>query len=146
MLAVAATALVAQGSPHQYEVVIPDAIEAELDAPETVSLTIAATPGYEISHDGPLRVELTIAPASGVKLPKRRYVRDDAADARADNPRFDLRFTASEPGDYRLGVDARFWVCTRRTCRPVREKREVSIRATRPTPPGDAGAEPDGGL
>ncbi len=130
---------------REYEIVLPAEVESLPETAETVSLTIAARSGYSISQDGPLVVKLTIAPEDGVKLPKRQYTREDAADARAANPRFDLRYRTAKVGEYRLTVGVRFWVCTRRTCRPVRETREVAIRVAAPAPSNDAGVGADGG-
>jgi len=134
-----------EAAPAQYAIVLPTAVESEPGAVDTVSLTIAARPGYTISHDGPLVVNLAVAPETGFGLPKRQYTREDAADARADNPRFDLRYSPSQAGEYHLTVRVRFWVCTRRTCRPVREIRDVSIRVAAKAPPPDAGVDADGG-
>ena len=91
-----------------------------------------------MSRDGPVIVDLS--PADGLIVPKRRYQRADAADQQAEDPRFDLGFRADEAGDYRLGIELRFWICADRTCRPVREKRSVAVRVKAPPPPPTADA------
>ena len=108
-----------------------------------VSLLVSPKAGYTISRDAEVAVDLTVRPAEGLELPRRRYRRKDAADARADAPRFDLAFTATRAGVYTLTVDARFWVCAKHTCRPVSERRTVTIHVEAPPPPPpDAGAGP----
>lgn len=92
-----------------------------------LSLTIAPRPGHTISRDGPIAIELRTGADSGVQLPRHRYQRRDAADPHADAPRFDLHYRAQTPGRHLVTVDVRFWVCARRTCRPVRATREVTI-------------------
>ncbi len=119
----------------RWRITIPDAVDAEIDAAAAVSLSIAPREGYTISRDGPLLIDLAATPADAVTLPRRRLQRRDAADAQADAPRFDLRFKARREGDHRLDVSLRFWVCARRTCRPVRAQRAVTIRARPPAPP-----------
>ncbi len=132
----------ARAADSQYQIALPDRVEVEPGSEGSVSLTIAARPGYSISRDGPLAIELSAG--AGLKLPRTEYHRDDAADARADNPRFDLRFRALSAGDHPLELALRFWVCTRRTCRPVHERRTVTVAVTAPPPATDGGVD-DGG-
>lgn len=101
----------------------------------TVSLTIAGTGGRTISKDGPVRIEVA---SSTLELPRTRYARRDAADPAADAPRFDLRFTAGAAGDHELAIEARFWVCGKRVCRPVQATRTVTVHATAPEPAAPA--------
>lgn len=107
-----------------------------------VSLTVAARAGYSISRDGPLTLSLSVDPDGAVSLPRSRYRRADAADAHAENPRFDLALVAGAPGQATLTIDAHFWVCARRTCRPVHDRRQVRVTIQAkapPPPPPDAG-------
>lgn len=128
-----------------HELRLAEVPEVNPGATGAVSLTIAPDDGWTISRDGPLRITLAVTPSIGVSLPRRRYVRADAADARADAPRFDLRFKAVTAGDYTVGLDVRFWLCARQTCHPVRERRTVALRVVAPAPAApevDAGAPP----
>ena len=120
----------------------PAEVSTELGGEGAVSLTISPQPGYSIDRDGPLRIRVSVEPAEGVKLMHRRFKRTDAADAQAEAPRFDLRYRAVAAGSYEVGVDVRFWICRRYTCRAVHEQRTVSIRVVDPPPPeppSDAG-------
>jgi hypothetical protein len=138
VLASLAIVAAARAAPPEHELRVPAEVDAEVGRGETVSLTIAPAAGRRIDADGPLLVTLAVEPADAVDLPRRRYGRREAADQRAEAPRFDLRYTARLPGDHRLRVVARFWVCRRHACRPVREERSVVVHARAPAPPPDA--------
>lgn len=93
------------------------------------SLTIVPAPNRRIDASAPLTVRLAVSPAKGVKLVRRRLTRDDAADPRAEAPRFDLEVQADPDasGPYTLTADVRFWVCGKKTCRPVRDRATLTI-------------------
>jgi len=103
----------------------PERIEARQGDEGALSLTIAPVAGLRIDRRGPLRIDLTVAPSEGLELVRSRYRRKHAADARADAPRFDLRYRAQTPGAYRVSLELRFWVCRKHTCWQAREQREV---------------------
>ncbi|MBK7071619.1 MAG: hypothetical protein IPH44_04875 [Myxococcales bacterium] len=102
-----------------------------------VSVTLAPAAGRTIAAEGPLRLALDADDA--LALPRRRYLRKDAADPAADAPRFDVKLRPKAAGDHRLTIDARFWLCAAKTCRPVTATRAVIIHA--PAPPIDAGVD-----
>jgi hypothetical protein len=111
---------------------------AELGTATLVSVAIVPIGGRVVSVDAPVRLAIS-ADDGGLGLPRRRYQRKDAADPAADAPRFDVRVKATTPGDHRLVVAARFWLCQRKICRPVAIERTVTIHV--PTPPIDAGID-----
>lgn len=120
----------ALGAVTDHEVKLAASVRAKVNEKRSTSLTIMARPGFVISRDGPVTVE--VAPASatseaGLTVSKRRYQRRDAADPRAESPRFDLRFTAVAVGTHELSVTSRFWVCDAHACRPVSDRRSVQI-------------------
>jgi hypothetical protein len=78
-------------------------------------------------------------PVTAWALPRRRYLRKDAADPAADAPRFDVKVRAKVAGDHALTVEARFWLCAAKTCRPVVARRSATVRV--PAPPVDAGVD-----
>lgn len=145
----AAIHFAAAKEPPDYEIRVPEALELEPGATGSVSLTIAPAEGFSISQDAPLVVRLSVEPTDGLMLPRTRYTREDAADERADAPRFDLAVEGKTAGDYTLSLAIRFWVCRKKTCRPVDENRKVVVKvAAPPPPPPDAGpidAAPDAG-
>src|SRR6188768_2592968 len=102
-----------------YQISLPERVDAVQGERTVVSLTLSPDPGGEISRTGPLVVQLAAEPEAAFELPKRRYQRADAADAKADAPRFELVARALQPGNHTLHVSVRFWLCRRHTCRPV---------------------------
>jgi hypothetical protein len=118
-----------------WDVRIPDEASAAVGAPAALSLTVAPAAGHTVSRDGPLRIYLEAG--DGLELPRHRYRREQAADAAAEAPRFDLKYRATAAGDHVLTVEVRAWVCGRKTCKPVHTRRTVTIHAAAPaaTPP-----------
>jgi hypothetical protein len=116
----------------EYELKTGGAVEVATGARGSASLTIAPAAGRRIDGAAPLSVRLS-AP-KGLKLERRRLSLADAADPRAEAPRFDLAFTAEQPGAYALTVEARFWICAKKTCRPVRDKVEIAVTVADPSP------------
>jgi hypothetical protein len=123
--------------PPAYEVRVPDAVDVAVDAPAAVSLTITPGNGRTISRDGPLRVW---AASDTLELGRKRYARAHAVDPAADAPRFELEVVARAGGDHALVIDVRFWLCAKKTCKPVRVKRSVTVRAAAPVVEAEAPA------
>jgi len=109
----------------------------ELGATASISVAIVPGPGRSISHDGPIR--LAAEAGDGLALPRRRFVRRDAADPAADAPRFDVRVKARAPGDHTVVLELRFWLCQVKTCKPVALRREVVVHVA--AAPVDAGLD-----
>jgi hypothetical protein len=128
----------AASAPTAYELRLP-ATKGDSGA---VSLTIAPGAGHSVSRDGPLRIDVSAVPNAGLKLSATRLTRSDAADPEADAPRFELGYTAELPGGYAVAIEIRFWICRKRTCRPVRETRTVDVAVAEPAPP----PPPDAGI
>lgn len=105
--------LTGTASAEDYELKVADA-----------SLTVVPAAGHEIHRGAGIIVRL--APPDGVTLKKKRLQLADAADPRADAPRFDIAFTAP-PGSYTVAADVRFWLCAKKTCKPIRAKADVPI-------------------
>src|SRR5262249_23492029 len=126
---VAAAAPVAARADDDYELRAADAT-VEVGAAAAISLTIVPAGGRTVSHDGPLRVDLTAD--DGVALTRHRYAPRDAAAPAADAPRFDLKLKAVAAGDHPLAIDARFWLCGPRVCRPVRAHRAIVVHVAPP--------------
>jgi hypothetical protein len=132
--------VVAEAAGTGYRIKADSAVPLNPGESTTISLTIAADPGYAISVDGQLKVVLTATPKGSLRLKKSVYGRDDAADPRAESPRFDLKLSATDnTGSHKLVVDANFWLCRKRTCRPVQEQLKIAIDVQTPPPPADAG-------
>jgi hypothetical protein len=103
------------------------------------SLTLVPLGGLTVHPSAPLRVSLAVEPEGGLSLPRRRLRRRDAADPRADVPRFDLPFASTAlQGTFRLVADVRFWLCARRTCWPVRDRAVINVQVG--APPAGSGS------
>jgi hypothetical protein len=82
-----------------------------------LSLSVVPRSGYRLQADAPVHVRLS---GTGLKPQRTLYERDDAADPRADVPRFDLAVTADKhKGPARLDATLTFYVCKGSRCRPV---------------------------
>jgi hypothetical protein len=133
-LAVALAALPAVAAPpvsdrdRDVELRAPAEVSAVAGAVAVVSLTLAPATGRAVSTDGPLRIELTAS--DGLVAPRRRYARRDAVDPAADAPRFELKVRAVTAGDHRLHIAARFWLCGKATCKPVRAEQTVIVKVS----------------
>lgn len=139
LLAFAACAIVGPPSPltaqgavdTDHDIRLPASDTVKVGAARSISLTITPAPSFEISRASPLTIQLTTPAAAddtpAIILLKRRYHRRDAADPRADAPRFDIHYRARASGTSILQLSLSFWVCDRRSCRPVTTTRTVRI-------------------
>ncbi len=120
----------ARAKPADYDIQIEMAPAAIVGERQTLSLEINPAPKRSISTDGPIKVSLSVAPATGLTVEKTILRRADAIAKEAEataGVHFAVGFIATKPGRYQLDFDIRFWLCGRRTCRPVREHRQVEI-------------------
>lgn len=92
------------------------------------SLSITPAPGHELHRGAGVVIRLAAPPE--VTLKKKRLGLADAADPRADAPRFDIAFTAAAPGSYTIRADVRFWLCAKKTCRPIRATVDVPVTSS----------------
>ncbi len=121
--------------PPEYELRPGAAVTLAPGAKGAASLTIVPAAGHHVDPGAPVSVRLTIAPAAGVKLPRHRLSLADAADPRAEAPRFDLPLVAETAGAYQLTADVRFWICATRTCRPAHDTITIDITVAAADPP-----------
>ena len=129
-----------------YQLALPARVELAVGSAGAVSMTVSPQPGFTVSRAGPLRISLAVTPdGGGLILPRRRYLRDDAADQLAASPRFDLVVKGQAPGRYQLAITARFWICRKRSCRPVTDHRAVEVEVTGPETGPAAGADAGAG-
>lgn len=121
--------------PPEYELKTGGAVEVVTGAKGSASLTIVPAAGRRVDTGAPVTLRLAVTPANGLELARKRFALADAADPRADAPRFDLPFTAAQAGSYQIVVDVRFWICAAKTCRPVREQATIDVTVTAPAAP-----------
>ncbi len=120
-----------------FELRLPEVVTIELGAAGAVSVALVPGPGHRVSAEAPTR--LVLEAGDGLGLPRRRYLRKDAADPAAEAPRFDVKLRAKVAGDHPLTIEARFWLCAAKTCRPVVARRTATVRVL--APPEDAGVD-----
>jgi hypothetical protein len=119
LAAVLGTATQARADEKIYELKKTD-VKATVGAKSTTSLTIAARSGWHVNEEGPLHLKLL--PDPGITVDKPKLDRPDLAQSTKDLARFDVAFTASEPGKKTINAEAVFVMCQSTTCKPVREK------------------------
>jgi len=119
LAALLGTATQARAEETIYELKKSD-VKATVGARGTTSLTIAARSGWHVNDAGPLSLKLL--PGPGISVDKPRLDRPDLAQSTKDLARFDVAFTASEPGKKTINAEAVFVMCQASTCKPVKEK------------------------
>jgi hypothetical protein len=92
--------------------------------PAALSLSIVPASGYRLLADGPVLVRLS---ATGMRLGRALYRREDAVDPRAEVPRFELAVTAEGAGPARLRAALTFYLCRAARCRPVETATEWQL-------------------
>jgi len=107
-----------------YEIKKAD-VKATVGAKGTTSLTIAAKTGWHVNEEAP--VSLKLLPDPGISVDKPKLSRADLAQSTKDLARFDVAFTASEPGKKTINAEASFVMCQASTCKPVREKLAFAV-------------------
>jgi hypothetical protein len=135
---VATFAHAAPEPPREHELRVGAAVTLAAGARGAASLSIVPAAGRRIDADAPLSLRLSATPARGLELPRHRYALVDAADPRAEAPRFDLALAGQTPGSYTLRVEARFWLCAARSCRAVRDTVEIPVTVEASTTPAPA--------
>lgn len=120
----------AAGPGNGARVEIPERVELVAGAGGALHVTIALDRGLTVSRDAD--VILDLAPDSAIAIKRRRLGRADAVDPAADAPRFAIALRADTPGDYRMRVHLRFWVCGSKVCKPVEARRNVAIAVAAP--------------
>jgi hypothetical protein len=107
--------------------------KAAVGAKGKASVTLAGKNGWHLNEQAPISVKLT--PGAGVTLDKPKLVRKDAAEANADKARFDVAFTAAEPGAKTIDADCSFVICQEAACKQIKEKVTLALDVT---PAGEA--------
>ena len=125
-------ATAAHAQSKNWEVRIPERVEAVLGEPATLPIAIAVDRGFVISKDAPVIVDVTMP--TGVSTRKPRLGRPDAVDPGADAPRFAVVLKTSAAGEYAVKIRVRMWLCGGRSCRPLDVKRAATVVVTAPKP------------
>jgi hypothetical protein len=104
--------------------------KAVVGAKAKASLTLLAKGGWHVNEQAPITVKLQ--PGPGLTLDKNRLTRADLVEKTQDRARFDVAFTATEPGKKTIDAEASFVICQDSACKPVKEKVVLAVDATAP--------------
>jgi hypothetical protein len=97
----------------------------------TVSLTLLPRAGHRLHPDAPIVLRPR---ARGARVERAIYTRADAADPRAEAPRFELVLTVEDPATAAVDVACAFTLCRGDRCRPVETTaRAADLTGTRTT-------------
>jgi hypothetical protein len=107
-----------------YEVKAPGA-KATVGAKATATVVLTSKNGWHVNDQAP--VTLKLSPGTGLEVEKTRLVRKDLVESTQDKARFDVGFTATEPGKKTIDAEASFVICQETACKPVREKVVVAV-------------------
>jgi hypothetical protein len=107
--------------------------KATVGTKATTSVTLAGKNGWHLNEEFPIQLKLT--PAAGVTVEKGLLGRKDLAESTKENARFDVAFTANEPGAKTIDAEAHFAVCQATSCRPVTEKVVLALEVAPAAPP-----------
>jgi hypothetical protein len=107
-------------------------VKATVGAKATTSLTIAAKTGWHVNEEAPLSLKLQ--PDPGITIDKPKLSRADLAQNTKDLARFDVAFTATEPGKKLINGEATFVMCQASTCKPCKEKVAFAVEAVAAAP------------
>jgi hypothetical protein len=104
------------------------------------SLTIAGKNGWHVNGEAPITVSLTTTDA-GVTVRKAKLTRADLVESSKESARFDIAFSASDPGKKTINAEAKFVMCQETACKPIKETLAFNIEVTTPAPPEAAAAK-----
>jgi hypothetical protein len=102
----------------EYDIVVGTLAPSPVGEHSAVSLSILPRAGYRLLADGPLLVRLA---GDGVTPERALLRREDAADPRAEAPRFELPFRRTRAAGLTLTATLTFYICSAARCRPVTE-------------------------
>lgn len=103
---------------------------ATVGVASNVSMTVVGKNGWHMNGEAPITASVKADP--GVTLPKAKLTRADLAASTKQSARFDIPFSASEPGKKTITAQARFVMCQEEACKPASETVafEVDVQAT----------------
>jgi hypothetical protein len=108
-------------------------VKAAVGAKTTASLIIAAKTGWHVNEEAPM--SLVLVPDPGIAVEKTKLGKGDVAQKTHELARFDVAFTASEPGQKSIKGEAKFVMCQGvSVCKPVHETVALAIDVAAPAP------------
>ena len=103
-----------------------------------VSVTVVGKNGWHVNEEAPITAAVKADP--GVDLPKAKLTRADLAESTKQSARFDIPFSAAEPGKKTITAQTRFVMCQEQACKPATETVavEVDVQAKKDAPAAKA--------
>jgi hypothetical protein len=106
--------------------VVTDGSTRTLQVGERGKVVVAVDPlekGIHVNREFPLKYK--VEASAGLRVDKLEWKRADAVDPNADNPRFEIPFTAAARGAQQVAVQMRFAICSDAWCVP--QTRTVTV-------------------
>jgi len=114
----------APSADDRYELTV-DAAQAKVGEPASVAVRVVPKAPWHMNLDFP--TSLKVEAAAGVELAKAQLGKADAAKLDEHGCRFDVGFTASEPGERTFTGKFKFAVCQDEACAPVTRDVEFKV-------------------
>jgi len=103
-----------------------------------VSVTLVGKNGWHVNDEAPITAAVKADP--GVTLTKDKLTRADLAESTKQSARFDIAFSAAEPGKKTITAQTRFVMCQEQACKPASETVAFEIDVQAPGAKKDAPA------
>jgi hypothetical protein len=97
--------------------------KATAGAKGKASVVLMSKNGWHVNEQAP--VKLKLKPGAGVAIDKPALNRKDLAASTKDSARFDVAFTAAEPGKKTIDAEASFVICQDTACKPITNHKVV---------------------
>jgi hypothetical protein len=107
-----------------HEVIAPPA-QGRVGAKGRTAVTLAGKNGWHLNEQAPVTLKLT--PSAGIAVDKAKLGRKDLVEDTKDRARFDIPFTAQQPGRQTIEAEAAFVVCQEAACKPVKQKVTLAV-------------------
>lgn len=103
-----------------------------------VSVTLVGKNGWHVNEEAPITA--AVKADAGVKLTKDKLTRADLAESTKQSARFDIPFSATEPGKKTITAQTRFVMCQEQACKPASETVAFEVDVQPPGAKKDAPA------
>lgn len=103
-----------------------------------VSVTLVGKNGWHVNEEAPITA--AVKADAGVTLTKEKLTRADLAESTKQSARFDIPFSAAEPGKKTITAQTRFVMCQEQACKPGSETVAFEVDVQPPGTKKDAPA------
>jgi len=104
-----------------------------------VSVTLVGKNGWHVNDEAPITA--AVKADAGVTLTKDKLTRADLAESTKQSARFDIPFSAAEPGKKTITAQTRFVMCQEQACQPASETVAFEVDVQAPSAKKDAPAK-----